>query len=104
MATALMDHQVESNRRPLRRSDLVIHELDGEALIFDQTTSDTHRLNSTALAIWRLCDGRHDADDIARALIEVYDVSKDAAARHVERLLESFLHLGLISGTNGKRG
>lgn len=71
----------------LRRPGLRIHELDGEALIFDPVSADTHHLNQTALLIWRQCDGRKDTLRIAQGLADVYGVSRDAAVGHVKRIL-----------------
>ncbi|MGB2986446.1 MAG: HPr-rel-A system PqqD family peptide chaperone [Phycisphaerae bacterium] len=86
-------------QRPLSRTDVRMHELDGEALVFDPASTDTHRLNQTALFIWRQCDGRQDAQRIADRLVAVYDVSPTAAIEHVERMLKEFQERGLIVET-----
>jgi len=85
-----------SARHPRRRSDVRVHELDGEALIFDPVSADTHRLNETALFIWRQCDGRHDVEHIALRLIETYDVSENEVMECVRRSREEFDTCGLI--------
>jgi len=82
---------------PTRRRDLTVYELDGEALIFDPRTSDTHRLNATAWFIWRKCDGRRDASTIADALTSNYEVDVDAAREHVARILGEFQTHGLVT-------
>ena len=82
--------------RPLRRTDIIVHELDGEGLLFDGTSGDTHQLNQTALFVWRACDGGRDAREIAERLVEVYDVSIEDAVRHVARMLREFLQRRLI--------
>ncbi|MFQ5463162.1 MAG: PqqD family protein [Phycisphaerae bacterium] len=81
---------------PHRRLDLVQHELDGEALIFDPQSKDTHRLNETALFVWRLCDGTNDLSAMAKALAHRYDVDERSAARHVQRLCVELDGLGLL--------
>jgi len=73
--------------KPRRRTDVTVHELDDEALIYDATTADTHRLNTTALFIWRQCDGQQNVEHIARRLAEVYDVPFEPAHKHVEKML-----------------
>lgn len=75
---------------PRRRTDVTVHVLDGEALIYDPLTACTHQLNSTALFIWRQCDGRRDVCEIARGLAEVYDVSVTEAVEHSRRTVEEF--------------
>ena len=82
--------QAKTLRRPLRRSDLTVHELDGEALLFDAVSGDTHRLNGTALFIWRECDGRKDARQVAERVAKAYDISLDSAVEHVERIFNEF--------------
>jgi len=77
----------QPTRRPRRRTDLTVHELDGEALIFDPSSGDTHRLNETALMIWQSCDGTHDTDSITKRLTAEYDVSKTEARTHTENTL-----------------
>ena len=76
--------------RPIRRTDVTVHELDGEALVFDATSCDTHRLNDTALFIWHRCDGRQDARRVAEQLAGAYDISPDSAFEHVERMFGEF--------------
>lgn len=82
---------------PTQRENLTVYELDDEALVFDPVSSDTHRLNATALFVWRLCDGRHALDRISQALTRTYEVDPDAAREHAERILQEFLSHGLIS-------
>ena len=81
----------------LRRTDVTEHELDGELLIFDPVTSDTHRLYDTALFIWQSCDGTRDVGQVASALAAAYDVSADEAHGHVERLLNELSDKGLFA-------
>ena len=82
--------------RPLRRTEIIVHELDSEGLLFDRTSGDTHQLNQTALLVWRACDGSRDAHQIAERLTEVYEVSIQDAVRHVERMFREFLERRLI--------
>ncbi len=81
---------------PVRRTDMTVHELDGEALMYDEATGDTHHLNETALFIWRQCDGRQDARRIARGLAKRYDVSLESAVEHVERMLRELAERQLV--------
>jgi hypothetical protein len=83
-------------RYPQRRSDVRVHELDGEALIFDPVSADTHRLNETALFVWRHCDGRHSAGQVAQKLTQAYDVSVEVAVECVMRVVDQFESSGLL--------
>lgn len=95
------DHRENAVRAPdwcpLCRSDVTVHELDGEGLIFDGRTTDTHRLNETALGIWQACDGTHDARRIAELLTTQFDVSLDDAMEHVGRFLALLDQAGLFA-------
>ncbi len=88
--------QASEQTPPRRRLDLIQHELDGEALIFDPRSLDTHRLNATALFVWRLCDGTHAPSQISDAVAGRYDVDEAGAARHVQRLCVELDGLGLL--------
>ena len=87
----------KAGSRPIRRTDITMHELDGEALIYDPRSADTHRLNSTAYFIWRQCDGSRNTRQIAERLMDVYNVSTEAAREHVERTLEQFHERNLVT-------
>ncbi|MFL6257421.1 MAG: PqqD family protein [Pyrinomonadaceae bacterium] len=55
--------------RPKARAEgVVVRELPDEVLVYDLGTHRAVCLNSTAAAVWRLCDGRRSAEDIRRAL------------------------------------
>lgn len=55
--------------RPRARAEgFVVRELPDEVLVYDLDTHKAVCLNSTAAAVWRLCDGRRTAADIRRSL------------------------------------
>lgn len=70
--------------KPLARTrDLIIEELEGEVLIYDENSNTAHNLSTEAADVWRACDGRTtidaltadtdlDADTVTRALAELY--------------------------------
>ena len=52
--------------KPVARSaDLIVKNLDGELIVYDERTSEAHELNATASLIWRHCDGKRSVDDLA---------------------------------------
>jgi hypothetical protein len=74
---------------PLARAEgLVVRELGGEVLVYDLGTHTALCLNAAAAAVWRLCDGRRTAADIARALAAAAggDVSEEFVWLALERL------------------
>lgn len=50
-----------------RRDGLVMTELKGEVVVYDEDRHHIHQLNVTAAAVWRLCDGQRTVADVARA-------------------------------------
>ncbi len=58
-----------SRINPTKRYDhLLVQELDGELVIYDQTTNHAHRLNLTAGSVWKACDGQSTTEQIAQRL------------------------------------
>lgn len=41
-----------------RRSGLIVREVDGEVLIYDQERDKAHCLNHTAAKVWKYCNGQ----------------------------------------------
>jgi PqqD family protein of HPr-rel-A system len=81
---------------PPRHSQVVKDELDGEAVLFDLRTGDTHRLNATALAVWSRCDGRTTMREIAAQLADRYEVDPEVALDDVEQLVTRLAESGLL--------
>jgi hypothetical protein len=52
----------------VRRSGLIIQEVDSEILIYDQETNKAHCLNQTAAKVWKYCDGETTLADACSAL------------------------------------
>ena len=84
---------------PPRRDDVVEEELDGEVILYDARTGNIHRLNETALEVWRQCDGQRTTRDIAAGLTETFDVDFDTALDHVEELVTVLAESNLVKLT-----
>lgn len=86
------------DRRPCRvRADLVVHELDGEALIYDPLTADTHHLNATACFMFRRLQASDDPAVLAADLAGRYELDGSDARAHVEGFLAELRQAGLIA-------
>jgi hypothetical protein len=48
-----------------RRDRLIVRELENETLVYDEGRDEAHCLNQTAALVWKHCDGRTTADEIA---------------------------------------
>ena len=66
---------VAGGRKPLARSeDLIVQEVDGEVLVYDDTWAHAHCLSAEAARIWRACDGTKTV----HALSDELGLSEDA--------------------------
>ncbi len=81
---------------PRRRGDLIAEELDDEVILLDPQDGATHRLNATALDVWRRCDGQATTREVAAELTQTYEVTFETALDHVDQLLVSFAELGML--------
>jgi hypothetical protein len=52
--------------KPQARTDLLLRDLDGEAVVYDFSRNEAHCLNATALAVFRRADGTIDIAELAR--------------------------------------
>ena len=55
------------------RRDVVAKQVGGELILYDSANEVIHVLNMTAATIFRLCDGSHTLEYIAKALEESFD-------------------------------
>lgn len=62
-----------------RLTQIITKEIDGELLVYDQTRDQAHCLNESAAAIWKRCDGRTTASEIAESLASQYDKPIDVS-------------------------
>lgn len=56
-----------------RNQNLIVDELPDEVLIYDLDRHQAHCLNHTAAAVWRQCDGKSSAQEIARRVTRELD-------------------------------
>lgn len=60
---------MEQTRRPIpaaRQADLIIQEVPEETLVYDLKNHKAHCLNRTAALVWKHCDGKQTASEVAR--------------------------------------
>ncbi len=81
---------------PAARGDVNQETIDGQAILFDPTASQTIRLNETALLVWQSCQGQATLNEIATLLTERYDVDFKTAQDHTEQLVACFASQNLF--------
>lgn len=85
-----------SKTRPQRVGEVWVRRGADQTAIFDPVSGRLVQLNATALAIWDLCDGETQDDEIVEALVELTGADRADLERDVRFLLEQLRELGLI--------
>jgi hypothetical protein len=75
-------------------TDLSVHELPDEVLVYDPKSEKSHCLNRTAAAVWRACDGTRDVAAIGRAASET--MAQVLPSEVVELAMGQLYRRGLI--------
>lgn len=71
---------------------------EGEAVLFDESTSMVHQLGAIAGAVWLSCDGVTDVATMIDALVELFRFDESELASGVYATLERFAEEGLLVG------
>ena len=86
-----------SEWRPARVADIEVQSAGNELVLYDVRAGKLHHLNTTASAVWRLCDGTVTLDDIvARIRLEFSLSEVDQPESDVKALLQEWMRAGLI--------
>jgi hypothetical protein len=89
--------------KPIRRSDLLVREVENENIIYDHTNNAVHSLNITAKFIWDCCDGSRNLSEIAKEITERFNIDADTAFKDVEGTVKEFKEKHLLQEhTSGK--
>ena len=83
-------------RIPTRAPDFLLEQLDDDVLLYHPGLTKTIRLNETAAALWKLCDGERSVGEIASMLVEAYPDDECQVAGDVEATLRVFAAEGAI--------
>lgn len=80
-----------------RRKDLEEVELGEELILLEATGQRLHRLNSTASAIWKLCDGKTDVRMIAASLAQEFNgAPAEKVQTEVQAALLDMVRMGIL--------
>lgn len=60
-----------------RKNGLIVKEIDGELVMYDEVNDKAHQLNQTASVVWKHCDGESTVSQIARKLGAETDLAAD---------------------------
>lgn len=79
------------------------HELPDGTVIADLARGKAHLLNPTAAAVFELCDGTRDAEEIAQVLARLFHAA-EPVEEEVEACLDKLCQLGLVEPVPRKTG
>ncbi len=81
--------------RPRRRPGVELRTA-GETAILRRPGETDVRLNDTALALWELCDGTTEVEEMVRAVDAFFDVDIDVIRRDVAAALADLSEIGVL--------
>ena len=82
---------------PQRRDDIIVVDVGIETVLYDPAVPAVHRLNATALLVWKCCDGTSDVASISADLADAFSESRASTNAVVEELIDGFCDQGLLS-------
>lgn len=84
-------------KNPIANPLIVLREeFDDWAILFDPDTGNAFGLNPTGVFIWKLLDGKHDADSIVGRLREEADDVPEDAGAHARQFIAALEAQGLV--------
>jgi hypothetical protein len=83
--------------KPIARADLIVEELDGEAVIYDEETTELHHLNPTATIVFGLCDGTSTVGEMSAEIAAAFGVPTEQVEPQVRTLIERFDQAELLA-------
>ena len=91
-----------ASRPRVRRSGLTTVELDGEAVIYDDSSGELHHLNPTATIVFGLLDGTATIRELSSDIAEAFGMPPEEIEPQLRSLLRRFRKAGLLEpATNG---
>ena len=85
------------NGKPARKNDVWLRQSDKENVVYDPETRAVHILNTTAMAIWVLCDGDTDPDEMVDAICELSGLPREVVEEDVRRVLLQFEEADILT-------
>ena len=81
---------------PILNPNVIVQDVFEEVLVYDLERDIVRRLNPTAAAVWKQCDGRKNVGEIARALAPRFGAQVDGQT--VLLALQQFAKAHLLTG------
>lgn len=76
--------------------DVIYRDIGGEAVLLNLKTGKYYGLNAVGLRIWQLVLENGDLEEVARVMLDEFDVSFDQLQFDINRLVSSLEENGLL--------
>jgi PqqD family protein of HPr-rel-A system len=83
--------------KPSRKVDVWLRQSDTENVVYDPSSGTVHMLNATAMAIWVLCDGETDPEEMVEAICELSGLPGEVVIEDVRRILLQFEEADILT-------
>jgi hypothetical protein len=83
--------------KPARKPDVWLRQSEGEDAVFDPGSKSVHLLNATATAIWVLCDGETDPEEMVDAICELSGLPREVVVEDVRSILLRFEEADIVT-------
>ncbi|GBD33052.1 hypothetical protein HRbin33_02031 [bacterium HR33] len=77
--------------------EVLVADLDGEAVVLDVRQKTYYQLNETAAAIWHALEGGADENSVVRRLVVQFAVDEETALADTRRLLAELEERSLVT-------
>ena len=84
------------DRTPEARTDVTWAQVADQGVLYDPQAARIHRVNATALLVWRCCDGRATVAEIVADLADIFETAVEDVAGPVEAIIEEFNTGGVL--------
>ena len=84
--------------KPKVREDLVVVDIDGEAVVYEPADVLLHHLNPTAAVVFKLCDGSGTVRELSEDIADILGMPVNTVLRQVRRVVSQFKREGLLDG------
>ena len=91
------------NMHPHKTDNLKVYDLYEEAVLYSSTQDMAFALNSTAKAIWELCDGNRTVGEICKELEQHFNCSETDLRSDVIKTVSLMNQQGLLKLDNAFR-
>jgi hypothetical protein len=89
---------------PIRVPGVAERLLDDELVLYLASDETVHVLNRTGAAVWALCDGNRDVDQVTNEVAELFGQRPSNIREDVEVIVDELARVGLIANTSVEVG